>query len=369
MLTAIYIHIPFCDKVCTYCDFHKEIASFDKKKKYIDSLIMELDNHKYEYNDLKTIYIGGGTPSSLPSELLELLFNKIHELINVKQLVEFTIETNPNDISLEFSKLIKKHGINRVSIGVQTFNENHLKFLGRTHNKIDVVNGINNLIECGINNINVDLMFSLINQTEEELEIDLQEVLKLPIKHISYYSLILEEKTKLHYLYRKKLISMNDEDIEAIMYNRVIDVLTKNKLNHYEISNFSKFGYESIHNKVYWENKDYLGLGSGSHSLYNGKRFSNIRSVNGYIKSLKEDGYPHRETHEIEPLREELIMGLRLLKGVNIIHVNKKFNIDLLNIYPEINDFIDKKLLKIEEDQLFFTRKGLLLGNIVFSIF
>ena len=212
-------------------------------------------------------------------------------------------------------------------------------------------------------------MFSLVNQTEEELAFDLEEVLKLNIKHISYYSLILEEKTKLHYLYRKKLISMNDEDIEAIMYNKVIDTLTMNGFNQYEISNFSKPGYESVHNKVYWENKDYLGLGSGSHSLSKGTRFSNVRSVRKYTEGLNKDGYSLRETYETEPLREELIMGLRLLKGVNIIQINDKFKIDLLKNYPEINEFMDKGLLTITEDQLRFTRKGLLLGNLVFSIF
>ena len=369
MLTALYIHIPFCDKVCTYCDFHKEIASLDKKEKYINSLIKELGNHKYEYSDLLTVYIGGGTPSSLPLNLLKDLFVTINSLIDVKSLKEFSIETNPNDITKEVANLFKEYGINRVSIGVQSFNEEHLKFLGRTHTKKDVSSAIENLLECNINNINVDMIFSLVNQTMEELDDDIFEVINLPIKHISYYSLILEEKTKLHYLYRQNKISMNDEDLEAVMYNRVIDCLVKSGFYHYEISNFSKKNYESLHNLVYWKNEQYLGLGSGSHSLYRGKRFSNVRSVMRYTNGLTKAGYSNIETYEVEPLREELILGLRLLDGVNIININNKYSIDLLNLYPEINDFVDKELLKIENDQLYFTRKGLMLGNIIFSIF
>jgi len=369
MLTALYIHIPFCDKVCTYCDFHKEIASLDKKEKYIISLIKELKSHKDEYNDLITVYIGGGTPSSLSIKLLKDLFLTINSLINISALKEFSIETNPNDITIEVAQLFKKVGINRVSIGVQTFNEAHLKFLGRTHSKKDVLNAIDNLISCGLDNINIDMMFSLINQTIEELDKDIKQVIALPIKHISYYSLILEEKTKLHYLYRQNKISMNDEDIEALMYNKVIDNLEEAGFYQYEISNFSKKGFESIHNLVYWKNQQYLGLGSGAHSLYKGKRFFNINNVRRYTESLSKTKYPIIETYDIEPLREELIMGLRLMSGVNITQINTKYNIDLFNMYPKINDFIDKKMLKLENDQLYFTRQGLMLGNIVFSIF
>jgi len=369
MLTALYIHIPFCDKICTYCDFHKEIASLEKKKKYLYALIKELKSHHNEYNNISTIYIGGGTPSSLSIDLLKQLFKAIDSIINVSKLTEYTIETNPNDITIELAQLFKLHGITRVSIGVQTFNDSHLKFLGRTHTRNDVVMAINNLISSGIDNINIDMMFSLVNQTIKELEDDIKQVTILPIKHISYYSLILEEKTKLYYLYNQKKISMNDEDIEAIMYNKVIDSLSEFGFNQYEISNFSKPGYESLHNLIYWKNKEYLGLGSGSHSLYKGKRFSNIRNVRKYTESIVNTGYSLKEEHVIEPLREELIMGLRLIQGVNISEINSKYNINLLLLYPKINEYIDNKLLKLKNNQLYFTRKGLMLGNIVFSIF
>ncbi len=369
MLTALYIHIPFCDKVCTYCDFHKEIASLEKQEKYINSLIIELINHQNEYHNLKTIYLGGGTPSSLSISLLKTLFETIKTLINLANIEEYTIETNPNDITLAKARLFKEAGIDRVSIGVQSFNDHHLAFLGRTHHKSDVLTSIKNLREVGITNINIDMMFSLVNQTMEELTEDIQEVTSLPVKHISYYSLILEEKTKLYYLYMQKKISMNDEDTEALMYNKVIDELTKNGFYQYEISNFSKKGNETLHNLVYWKNKEYLGLGSGAHSLYNGKRFSNVRSVMKYTKSIAETNQPLIEEYPVEALREELIMGLRLIEGIDINEINHKYQVDLLTLYPEIYQYLHEKLLKLDENKLSFTRKGLMLGNLVFSIF
>ncbi len=369
MLTALYIHIPFCAKICTYCDFHKEVATVNKQEKYLISLINELEFYKSDYNNLATIYIGGGTPSSLSVVLLEKLLFSINKVINIKKLVEFTIETNPNDITKEKADLFKKYGISRVSIGVQTFHKEHLKFLGRTHNKKDVVEAIKILRNSGITNINIDMIFSLINQTLKELTIDLEDVLKLEIKHISYYSLILEEKTVLYHLYKQNLLSMNDEDLESLMYNKVIDTLIQNGYNHYEISNFSKSGFESRHNIVYWQNQEYLGIGSGAHSLYKGKRFANISNVSKYIENANNKDFPQTEFYDIEPLREELMMGLRLLKGINIKYVNSKYQTNIFEVYPKIYEFIDNGMLILKNDQLFFSRQGLLLGNIVFSIF
>jgi len=369
MLTALYIHVPFCEKICVYCDFHKEIATLSKQTQYIDALIKELVNNKEKFTTIKTIYIGGGTPSNLPFDLLEKLLGAINSNIKITKDIEFSIETNPNDISLEKAKLFHIYNINRVSVGVQTFNQAHLDFLGRTHNKDDVINAIRNLHTAGINNINVDMIFSLVKQTKEELLKDIDEVLNLDIDHISYYSLILEEKTTLYHLYNQNKVSMNSEDTEALMYNIVIDSLVKNGFNHYEISNFCKNGFESKHNSIYWKNLDYLGIGSGSHSLINSKRYYNESNVTKYINDKKHNIDKIKVEYETEPLREELIMGLRLLKGINVEAINKKFNIDLLNDYLELNDFIEKDLLILENGYLHFTRRGLMLGNLVFGIF
>ena len=190
MLTSLYIHIPFCSQICTYCDFHKEMAKQSKKERYINALITELNHHKQDLKTIKSIYIGGGTPTSLDISLLEKLLNAIKDTIDIDSILEYSIESNPNDYTIELIMLLKKYGVNRVSIGVQTFDEKHLSFLGRTHHESDVLNAIKLLRENDFNNISVDMIFSLINQTETELINDLAKVIALDIDHISYYSLI-----------------------------------------------------------------------------------------------------------------------------------------------------------------------------------
>jgi oxygen-independent coproporphyrinogen-3 oxidase len=345
------------------------MATLNKKTKYIDALIKEIELNKDSFKYIETIYIGGGTPSNLPNALLEKLLQAINSTIEINNTIEFTIETNPNDIDKEKAVLFHKYNINRVSIGVQTFDKTHLAFLGRTHHKKDVINAISNLKEAGINNINIDMIFSLVKQTKEELKEDIKELLKLDITHISYYSLILEEKTTLYHLYNQDKISMNSEEMEALMYNIVIDSLVKNGYNHYEISNFSKPNFESKHNTIYWTNLNYLGLGSGSHSLIDGKRYYNKSNVTKYINNMLKNMNEFKVEYETEPLREELIMGLRLLKGINIENINHKYNIDLLKEYKELNDYIDKGLLILENGNIHFTRSGLMLGNLIFGIF
>ncbi|MFK5884228.1 MAG: radical SAM family heme chaperone HemW [Candidatus Izemoplasma sp.] len=369
MLTALYIHIPFCDHICTYCDFHKEIAKESKKESYINSLIKELAFHGDSYQGIRTIYLGGGTPSSLDLTILEKLFINLKKHINLDKVIEFTMECNPNDVDQSLIDLLIQYQVSRVSLGVQTFNQSHLDFLGRTHDKVDVLNAIDLLNINNLTNISIDLMFALTNQTLKDLKEDIAEALKLDIKHISYYSLILEEKTKLYQLYRQKKISLIEEDLEGLMYNIVIDSLTENGYNHYEISNFSKAGYESLHNKIYWQNKDYLGIGASAHSLIGNERFYNIGNTTLYINTANEDLTKIKTSYLREDLREELMMGLRLLKGINVPEVNEKFSIDLFEKYPELHKFIKQNILEYKNDQLLFTRSGLLLGNIVFQIF
>lgn len=369
MLTALYIHIPFCTNICTYCDFHKEIAKKSKKEAYIDCLLKELEFHKNDYSDLKTIYIGGGTPSSLDIILLERLLKKIKDLIDLDKIVEFSFECNPNDVNFQLVSLFEKYQVSRFSLGVQTFNEKHLKFLGRTHDKTDVFHAVDLLNKNGLTNISIDLIFAIINQTEVDLLEDIKTALTLEIKHISYYSLILEEKTKLYDLYHKKQIELIEEDLEGKMYRDVIDHLVDNGFNHYEISNFSKKGYESQHNKIYWQNIDYLGLGVAAHSLIKDKRYYNIDNTSKYIELVNNDFTLLKQSYLREPLREELMMGLRLINGINIKEVNQKYTINIFDKYPKLEYFIENNILKVDDGYLLFTSKGLLLGNIVFEIF
>ncbi len=369
MLTSLYLHIPFCNQICTYCDFHKEIANDSKKRNYINALCIEIEHHKHEYTSLSTIYIGGGTPSSLDSELLEQLLQTIKENIDLKNIKEYAIETNPNDLTLDFSRLIHSYGINRVSVGVQTFNESHLTFLGRTHKLEDIYNGINNLKQAGIKNISIDMMFSLVNQTLADLKRDIDLALALDVNHISYYSLILEEKTKLYYLYEHDKVKMNDESLEADMYQMVIDNLTDNGYLQYEISNFSKPGFESIHNLSYWTNKDYLGLGSGAHSLVANKRFYHINNVKIYIENMKNQKFDNYDYYSYDTIMDEMILGLRLTRGISIQYIEDKYELDLLKTYPQLNDFIDSKHLEIIEGNIRLTQTGIFIGNEIFMIF
>lgn len=369
MLTSLYLHIPFCNQICTYCDFHKEIAHAKKKQDYTFALCEEIKQHSQQYTSLSTIYIGGGTPSSLDLELLEQILKTIKETINLNKITEYSIETNPNDLSKEFSDLINKYGINRVSVGVQTFNQKHLTFLGRTHTEDDIYNGINTLRESGIKNISIDMMFSLINQTVEELEEDITKALSLDIDHISYYSLILEEKTKLYYLYEQNKVTINEDDIEAIMYDLVIKRLEDASYKQYEISNFCKTNKESLHNITYWTNKDYLGLGSGSHSLVDSKRFYHVNNVREYINTINKNEFESYDYYSYDTITDEMILGLRLNKGVNIAYIEEKYNIDLLTEYPALNKFIKDGYLDTSENYLKLTRKGIFVGNEIFMIF
>lgn len=257
-MKAIYIHIPFCSSICTYCDFCK--LYYDKK--FINDYLNSLNNEiRMNYNGEKvsTIYIGGGTPSTLDIEELKYLF-KIIEIIDKSELVEYTIECNIEDLTIEKLKLFKENGINRLSIGVQSFNDKIIKILGRNHNKKMVIDMIGEAKRIGFNNINIDLIYGIYGQTLDDLNNDIKEFIKLDIPHVSFYSLIIEPHTKLYIDSFKEI----DEDLNIQMYERINQVLKDNKYIHYEISNYAKEGYESKHNLVYWHNEHNYGFGLGA---------------------------------------------------------------------------------------------------------
>ena len=364
MLTSLYIHIPFCKHICTYCDFHKEIATLEKKKAYVDALLEEIDMYKDKVSQLKTIYIGGGTPSNLELTDLKRLFQKLSSIIDTATLQEYTIEVNPDDMTYELAKVLSTYHINRVSMGVQTFHQKHLAFLNRTHNKEDVLNAISVLKKNHIKNINIDMIFNIPNQTIKELEEDIEIVTSLPIKHISYYSLILEEKSVLYQLIKKNKVTISDQDLEADMYIKVMDTLQNKGFIQYEISNFCKEGYESIHNLSYWTNKEYLGLGSGSHSMMDNKRLYNVSNVSKYVRDIANKNLL-KEEYEHGHIKDVMITGLRLTKGINIQEVNKLYNLNILELY-NIPDFINNNILEIKGEYLRFTKQGILIGNVVF---
>ena len=341
-MNSIYIHIPFCSSICSYCDFAKIYYNKLFTLGYLKELEKEIKNN-YNNDVLKTIYIGGGTPSSLDLEELEYLFNILDSLIKDTNY-EYTIECNVENLTEEKIKLFKKYGINRVSIGVQTFNEKYLKFLNRHHSRDDVINIINILKKYNINNINVDLIYALPGQTLEELDDDLKEIIKLDIPHISTYSLIIEPNT---ILYNNEIKNI-DEELDFKMYEKIINKL--NNYNHYEVSNFAKPGYESKHNLTYWNNNEYYGFGVGASGYINGIRYDNTRSINNYLKGTRmvQKEYIDFNTK----LENEFILGFRKISGINKKEFYNKYHFEIKNI-EIINELIKKGLLTETDDNIY----------------
>ena len=363
-MRGLYIHIPFCKRICTYCDFTKRVP---KNKEMIDEYLKylkeELFSYKKYFDSVDTIYIGGGTPTLLDLDELKVLFDMLKDFKNIK---EYTIEINPETLTIDKVKLFKKYGLNRFSIGVESFDENILKVLGRSHTKKDVYNAVNMLKKEGLNNINIDLIFAAPGSNLSSIENDLKEFYKLDIKHLSYYSLILEEKTILHHLYTHNKLQLIDNELEAKMYEFIINDLEKNGFKQYEISNFSKEGYKSIHNLKYWDNKEYIGVGLGASGYLDSTRYTNENLLKNYYKK-------YRKTEEFidknTKFSEEMILGLRKIDGINIDYVNKTYEKDILNDYKDIKKYIESKDLAIDNGYIHLTKKGLLIANDIFVIF
>lgn len=319
MVSSVYIHIPFCSSICTYCDFAKLYYNSKWVNEYLDSLEKEIKKN-YKNETLKTLYIGGGTPSSLNIDELKRLF-KILSIFKLDNDYEYTIECNIENLTKEKAILFKQNKVNRISIGVQTFNSKYLKFLGRNHTKEEVIEKIEILKELGFENINIDLMYAFPGETLEELNNDIDEYLKLNINHISTYSLIIEPHTIIY----NKGIKNIDEDLDADMYNLISNKLSN--YHHYEISNFAQKGYESKHNLVYWNNEEYYGFGLGASGYLNNIRYTNTSNLDKYNKGIYID-----EEHTLdinETIENEFILGLRKLDGINKKEFNKKYNIDI----------------------------------------
>ncbi len=357
-MLGLYIHIPFCDNICSYCDFLKTVSNIDRKEKYINHIISQIDLLDDCYD---TIYVGGGTPNSLPDELLKKLLKSLGRF-HVK---EFTIEINPELFSDTQALYFKTYGISRVSIGCQTVNDNLIKILNRKHTKQNVIDCVNSLKKHGIFNINLDLMFAIINQTLNDVISDLDFYFSLDVTHLSYYSLILEEKTLLHHLYLKKEIELVDNELEALMFEKVISEAKNHGYHHYEISNFSKPGFESIHNQIYWLNQNYNAIGLGASGYIDNVRFVNSYSFKDFYCGTKES----EVLSENDILKEELMLGLRLIDGVSIKKIENRFKISVLESFPDIKRLINQGLLEIAGDMLKLTSKGIFYGNEVFECF
>lgn len=351
---AVYIHIPFCKTICSYCDFCKVFYHPKWAKTYLEILKQEI-NDRYMGEDISSLYIGGGTPSSLSYEELKKLMD-IVKVFKLTESYEFTFECNLNDINNEMLAILKENGVNRLSIGIESFDENNLKFMNREANYKDAQNKIKMIKDVGIDNINVDLIYALPNQTLKLLKNDLKKFSKLDVQHISTYSLMIEKNTILG----NKNIQPISEELDAKMYKKICKFLKRHRFKHYEISNFAKEGYESRHNLVYWNNAQYYGFGVGASGYIDNIRYDNTKSLTDYLKG---NFVLNQEILSFEDIMDyELILGLRKCDGINIKKFHEKYGVNIQNKYP-IAKLLKEKDLIYKKGNIFINPDKLYIMN------
>lgn len=360
--SSLYIHIPFCEHKCIYCDFYS-IITFENQIEFIKCLKKEIDF--YSQSDFKdaefsTIFFGGGTPSILEPNQIEDILNHLFKKFNFSNNLEITLETNPGTVDETKLKLFKQAGINRLSIGIQSFDENDLKFLTRIHDKKTAINTVQTAYSSGFENLNIDLIFNLPNQTKEKWKSNLKIAVNLPITHISTYSLILERGTILNKMVLDGKVKIQDEDYDADLYELTIDFLTSHGFNQYEVSNFAKNGFECEHNLAYWNHKNYLGLGPSAHSFFGNRRWWNYSSLKRYLTEVQTNGHAQMSYEilsEFELLNEYIMLALRS-KGLNLQELTEKFGIDWLDQSNKINQYIQSGYMVKKNNNLMLTSSG-----------
>jgi putative oxygen-independent coproporphyrinogen III oxidase len=375
MIKSAYLHIPFCEHICHYCDFNKVFLKGQPVDEYLKALDQEIRMtvNQFPSGNLETIFVGGGTPTSLNEQQLYRFCDSINTNLPKSETMEFTFEANPGDLTKEKLEILKDAGVNRLSLGVQTFNEELLKKIGRVHKAKDVYQTIDNAKKIGFENISIDLIFSLPTQTIRDFKESLTEAFSLDITHYSAYSLIIEPKTVFYNLLKKGKLPSPGEDVEAAMYELLMEEMEKHGFIQYEISNFSKPGFESRHNLTYWNNESYYGFGAGAHSYLNGVRRSNTGPLKRYMDQIISGELPvidEHQTTKVEQMEEEMFLGLRKTAGVSVPHFMEKFAVDPQQLFEqEIAELTNKQWLEVEKNHIFLTKKGRLLGNEVFQAF
>ena len=370
---GIYVHIPFCKKKCDYCDFISYCGKDDLIEKYVDSVKKEIEHVKIK-SEITTIYIGGGTPSYINSKFIVQILEKIKEK-NVAQDAEITIEVNPGTVTQEKLQDYIDCGINRISIGLQTTSDELLKQIGRIHNYEQFLETYKMAKKVGFKNINVDLMLGLPNQRIIDLKESLENVLKLAPKHISVYSLIVEDGTPIANKIENGKLKLPDEELERNMYWYVKNTLELNGYKHYEISNFAQKGYESKHNMNCWNQMEYVGIGTGAHSYRDITRYSNTEDIKEYIKNVQKGEFEkNRIIHEIQKeedsKKEFMLLGLRKIAGIKISEFKNKFGDNPIYLYRnELKKLSDEKLIIIQDDNIRLSNKGIDLANLVWEEF
>jgi oxygen-independent coproporphyrinogen-3 oxidase len=383
----LYIHIPFCIRKCIYCDFFSVLYDESVAKTYIDALCQELYLKKDFSTTLKSIYIGGGTPSLLPSDCFRQLFNCLRNNVNFSSSAEITVEANPGTINESKINTMLSLGVNRLSIGIQSFNNDELKTLGRIHSSEDASRSIEIIKKEGINNFSVDLMYGIPGQTMDSWHNSISTAVGLSPTHISAYELTPEENTPLYKLIQSHKIDMPDEELILEMYNHAIDYFASCGYEHYEISNFALPGFKCMHNLNYWDRGEYIGVGAGAHSFINGRRSNNTKDITRYIEDLNNGIIPEIESAKptsAEALKEFIFLGLRKTEGININelppfipplprgdihtsipHLTRGDIVGYNSLLNASKELIDEGYLEINRGYLALTRKGIVISNTI----
>ncbi|MCK6145174.1 radical SAM family heme chaperone HemW [Enterococcus hirae] len=372
---SAYIHIPFCEHICYYCDFNKVFLEGQPVDEYVDMLLkeMEITLEQHPVKELETLYVGGGTPTSLTAVQLDRLLAGAREILPFKEGKEFTVEANPGDLTKEKLQVMKNYGVNRLSMGVQTFDNRLLKKIGRKHTAEDVYQTMRFLEEENFTNVSIDLIYALPGQTLEGYRETLKQALALDLPHYSLYSLILENKTMFMNWVRQGRLELPDQETETRMFEETIQAMEKKGRHQYEISNFGLEGHESKHNLMYWNNDHYFGFGAGASGYLGNKRYRNKGPIQHYLRPLRAGELPVLETEVLlreNQIEEEMFLGLRKKIGISKQHFYERYQQTIESLYSKVLTDLEKEgLLVNESDRIYLTPKGTFLGNEVFERF
>ena len=372
--TSAYIHIPFCEHICYYCDFNKVFLEGQPVDEYIEALLKEarLSLSEHPIEKMETLYIGGGTPTSLNAAQLDRLLDGLREILPYEN-GEFTVEANPGDLSAEKLDVMRNYGVNRISMGVQTFDDRLLKKIGRKHNAQDVYDTIQLLEKKDFRNVTIDLIYALPGQSLESFRDTVERALALDLPHYALYSLILENQTMFMNWVRRGKMHLPEQEVEAQMYAETIEAMEKAGRMQYEISNFAKPGFESKHNLVYWNNQNYFGIGAGASGYLENRRYKNRGPIQHYLKSLNDDRLPILEEEHLseqEQIEEQMFLGLRKILGVEKAVFKARFKQSITDVYGDVLEKLKQQKLITETDtSIHLTKAGLFRGNDVFEEF
>ena len=375
MKIGLYIHIPFCEKKCLYCDFPSYAGLAHLYQPYVAALCREISGlgGVLSGNIVDTIYIGGGTPTVLSANALSQIMQQVHTSFDLDKTAEISIEANPGTIDQEKLLALRAAGVNRISFGVQTFNESLLLSIGRIHSAAQGIEAIKMAKKAGFININIDLMYGLPGQTTEQLKESVMQAVELDVSHISAYGLKVEEGTPFATMQQQGSILLPDEDVDEAMYDLTTELLPAEGFTRYEISNFAKTGYECRHNLKYWQYQPYIGVGAAAHSFWQNERLSNMHDVANYIKIVEQGLLPiemREHPENSKAMAEYVFLALRTVDGMSVQDFNHYFDVDFFTYYKDaIKMLTGKNLIVATENKIFLTKIGMKYGNVAFRSF